>query len=599
MRQIKFLAAVLSASCIVSCNDDMEVPTGNGGQITEGFVNVSINLPNEATGGSFRAASDGTGENDNFEGGIADEYKVNNGIIAFFQASDNSTDPDKDARFVKAYSLFNGSEAWDDGTTDNVTVYRSVVNEAPRPESGQKMYALVILNPNNLLTIDTDGKLQQVSNLASLQTAVEKSVKEMIGSSKKSFFMTNAPISDKASAATNFNPTVTTLVPVTVYDTKEAAENATIDEIAQIYVERAVAKVEMSATNEATKEDDGTITYKVKNETGSYKEGHTVTFNGWKLNVTNKTTKLVRDVKGSEGTPAYSTWAIYSNHKAQVTTNRFFGTTKNPFRVYWAIDGNYNDENRNDTYQSDNFNVASKDDAPDTWNKFYENSTTVKDYCLENTMVANQMIQGLTTGIILEATYKIAGSEDDTNGDLFTMGNSTAVYNTATLLSQLSKILGLQDGQVLTFNRDEQEGGRIANESGFTTAFKVGDKALSGDQAKKLMNDSNVKAINFYKGGRTYYYTRPIRHFGDYYTPIDGEGVENADNYTDNDHLGRYGVVRNNWYEIVINSVSNPGYPEIPEIPVDPENPDDSRYGFVHVDINILAWTLRKQNVDL
>ncbi len=604
MRQIKFLAAVLSASCIVSCNDDMEVPAGNGGQITEGFVNVSINLPNEATGGSFRAASDGTGENDNFEGGIADEYKVNNGIIAFFQASDNSTDPDKDARFVKAYSLFNGSEAWNDGTTDNVTVHRSVVNEAPRPKSGQKMYALVILNPNNLLSVDTDGKLKQqgtteVSNLASLQTAVDKSVEAMIGSSKNSFFMTNAPISDKASAVSNLNPTVTTLVPVTVFDTKEAAGNATVGEIAQIYVERAVAKVEVSATGKVTKDDDGTIIYNVKDETGNNKSGHTVIFKGWKLNVTNKTTKLVRDVKGSEDTPAYSTWAGYWNSQATDKLNRFFGTKSNPFRVYWAIDGNYDDNNIDNSYQSTHFNVASKDDASDTWNKFYENSTTVKDYCLENTMVANQMIQGLTTGIILEATYKIAGSEGDTNGDLFTMGNSTAVYNTATLLNQLSNILGLQDGQVLTFDRDKQEGGTIDDVSEFTVAFNIDSSALSDKQAKKLMEDSNVKAINFYKGGRTYYYTRPIRHFGDYYTPIDGEGVENADHYTDTDHLGRYGVVRNNWYEIVINSVSNPGYPEIPEIPVEPENPDDSQYGFVHVDINILAWTLRKQNVDL
>ena len=607
MRQIKFLAVALSALCIVSCNDDMDVPAGDGGQITEGFVNVSINLPNEATGGNFKsAASDGTEGNDNFEEGIVDEYKVNNGIIAFFQASANSTDPDKEAQFVKAYLLFNGSEDWNDETANNVTVHRSVVNEAPHPGSGQKMYALVILNPNDLLSVDTDGKLKQqgtteVSNLASLQTAVDKSVEAMIGSSKNSFFMTNAPISDIASAATNFNPTVTTLVSVTVYDTKEAAENATSDGIAQIYVERAVAKVEVSATDEATKEDDGTITYKVKNETGNNKEGHTVTFKGWKLNVTNKTTKLVRDVRGSEDTPAYSTWAGYWNSKATDKLNRFFGTKSNPFRVYWAIDGNYDDESRDDTYQSEHFHVASSNNASNTWNKFYsdDNTTTVKDYCLENTMAANQMIQGLTTGIILEATYKIADSEDDTNGDLFTMGNSTAVYNTAALLSQLSKILDLQDGQVLTFNRDIQEGGTIDDMSEFTAAFKIGNSALSDEQVKKLMEDSNVKAINFYKGGRTYYYTRPIRHFGDYYTPINGEGVESADNYTDADHLGRYGVVRNNWYEIVINSVSNPGYPEIPEIPVEPENPDDSQYGFVHVDINILAWTLRKQNVDL
>ena len=173
MRQIKFLAVALSALCIVSCNDDMDVPAGDGGQITEGFVNVSINLPNEATGGNFKsAASDGTEGNDNFEEGIVDEYKVNNGIIAFFQASANSTDPDKEAQFVKAYLLFNGSEDWNDETANNVTVHRSVVNEAPHPGSGQKMYALVILNPNDLLSVDTDGKLKQqgtteVSNLAS------------------------------------------------------------------------------------------------------------------------------------------------------------------------------------------------------------------------------------------------------------------------------------------------------------------------------------------------------------------------------------------------------------------------------------------------
>ena len=113
------------------------------------------------------------------------------------------------------------------------------------------------------------------------------------------------------------------------------------------------------------------------------------------------------------------------------------------------------------------------------------------------------------------------------------------------------------------------------------------------------MKDVRVGSINFYFAGRTYYWTKPIKHFGDYYTPLDGEYVENTSEYTENDHLGRYGVVRNNWYQIEIASVSNPGLPEIPELPVDPGDPDDPKEGFVKVNINILSWAKRQQDVEL
>ena len=41
-------------------------------------------------------------------------------------------------------------------------------------------------------------------------------------------------------------------------------------------------------------------------------------------------------------------------------------------------------------------------------------------------------------------------------------------------------------------------------------------------------------------------------------------------------YLGRYGMVRNNWYELQVNSISNPGSPDVPE--VNPDTPDDEGY---------------------
>ena len=95
--------------------------------------------------------------------------------------------------------------------------------------------------------------------------------------------------------------------------------------------------------------------------------------------------------------------------------------------------------------------------------------------------------------------------------------------------------------------------------------------------------------IRFYKGGVMFYYTTVIKHFSDI---TDAAGTT----YAEKDHLGLYGVVRNNWYDIVINSVSGPGEPEIPVIPDEPVNKEHS---FINAEINILSWAKRTQDVDL
>lgn len=75
------------------------------------------------------------------------------------------------------------------------------------------------------------------------------------------------------------------------------------------------------------------------------------------------------------------------------------------------------------------------------------------------------------------------------------------------------------------------------------------------------------------------------------WTPGTGYGIDN------NAFLGRYGVLRNNWYELSVNKVSGLGYPDVPE--VKPTLPDDENDQYISVSVKILSWAKRSQKIDL
>lgn len=168
----------------------------------------------------------------------------------------------------------------------------------------------------------------------------------------------------------------------------------------------------------------------------------------------------------------------------------------------------------------------------------------------------------------------------------------------ATAVLQNSKYK-LNDGESLDINTGLTSGMTITKASGVKDLFTVSggtDSNLSDDQANELLNDAG-KNIKYYKGGVTYYYATVIKHFGDTETPLASTDVINdASNYDEGKHLGRYGVLRNNWYELTIKSVKGPGEPEIPEIPV---TPPDKKESYINCEINILSWAKRSQGVDL
>ena len=92
------------------------------------------------------------------------------------------------------------------------------------------------------------------------------------------------------------------------------------------------------------------------------------------------------------------------------------------------------------------------------------------------------------------------------------------------------------------------------------------------------------------------YYVVPIRHFLDEeieatFDPINGRYAPET--------LGRYGVVRNNYYTITVNDITTPGA-AVTDPTVDPStDPDDDTKYSINVNIEVLSWTVRNQSVNL
>ena len=117
-------------------------------------------------------------------------------------------------------------------------------------------------------------------------------------------------------------------------------------------------------------------------------------------------------------------------------------------------------------------------------------------------------------------------------------------------------------------------------------------KEINDKLGLKAGRPEEMVGINTYLRGVTYYIAR-VKHFGSLTPWNSGESYgDNNDKY-----LGRYGMLRNNWYELTVGNVYGPGYPGVP--PVDPNQPDDENEKYLSVSVKILSWAKRSDTVDL
>ena len=564
MKRVKFLAMLLAAGMFAACSDNLD-DTGSGGvggTSDKGYIRVALNLPT-TSGVNSRAA------NDNFNNGIEAEYKVNNAILVLFTGGSEAG-----ATYSQAFEITPTLQSGP-GSNGNITTrYTTASIEINKPASGN-VYGLVILNNNGLFHVKAGtSELQWKAtenaefsnfsgNLATLNnTAYAIADVATIAKSTGGFLMTNAPKAAIKGTDVQTSQNVTTLVQLTVRNNKDAADAAAPDEI---YVERAVAK-----TTAKVNANGSTLTV----ADGDFKNA-TVEFQGWSLNTTNKITYLVRNVTD------WATWAGYTMPTGATagSGNRFFGNDAAFYRVYWSKDPNYDSKDGTNlsTYGPNNYNTIS-------WTNI-DNSGTASgsehpQYCLENTTSESNMLETELTGVLFKAKFTPDGATDGSN--FFMLANKSEIYTEENFVNLVNTILGAS-----TIASISGEGGTYTTKETVATWLNI-----SEDNAQKLLDDSRIGGnIKFYKGGVCYYYSAFIKHFGDDLTPF------TSGTYTAADHLGRYGVVRNNWYELKITKVTGPGSPEIPE-PDDEKTPDDTE-SWIRCAINVLSWAKRSQDVEL
>ncbi|MQN11816.1 hypothetical protein F7D95_03040 [Prevotella copri] len=247
------------------------------------------------------------------------------------------------------------------------------------------------------------------------------------------------------------------------------------------------------------------------------------------------------------------------------------------------------------------FTLAEADGNGVTWN---DGSGSDKPlYCMENTFDIKNMLQGQTTRVLLKATYTPNALASETDKTFFMIGNSSDIWTTATLKAQITSkakdALGITTDPTVVLKGDLLTGGthfltteNVSIKDGETE--KV-DPTLVATLNKKLgLDETNGVGIKTYENGVSYYIAR-IKHFGDDLTPW----TAGEDTYGENNlkWLGRYGVLRNNWYDLTIEKISGPGYPDVPE--VKPDTPDDEDTKYINVSVKILDWAKRSQSVDL
>lgn len=620
MKKIYLPLALAATLALGACSSDNVVDNGGSNPIDlskGGFVKMSLNLPTDNNRGSRAELDDG----------LANEYGIKNAYLVLFEGIDEHN-KENEATFKGAYELknsdFSNFEAVGDDPNHVTITKRIAFANGTKPQSGRKLFALVVLNNNGLFTVDANTH-KLTFNTSNVSATDYVSTPNFINFSKaiastntdgetpfaadvtnNGIFMTNAPLCTKPGGGTEpgADAEIKTLADVTnnIYTTEAKAKS---EPAAEIYVERAVAKVTVQQGTEG----------KLKANKGNTASEISYKLYNWVVDNTNKKSYIVRQ---------------YDKSWNSINSNKVTATDASKYRFVWSSPVNPNATDANKLYRTAFAQDPEYDDptakAANYNQKASNASMTLSptfgnehpQYCNENTFKVTAQNQDQTTRVVLGVKMSAPGTSTY-DADLYTVNdNKEVVYTEASLAERLKNIL-LQESDVkdwvakhatdasfdITFDTDK------AGETTITKATFKGKTTTPGATEEKLESfttklDKALPNIVRYKGGVAYYAVR-IKHFGDTDTPwnVEGQGVKAGDNNNIYPSatganidwfLGRYGVVRNNWYDISVNKIQTLGDATIPAFT---NYPDDVLENYISVSINVLSWSKHTQGADL
>ena len=631
MKKFSFLVLAAAGLLMTACSNKDVVDESSAGMMdgkAEGFFKISLNLPTApvASTRAWQESADGT-----LADGLDKEYGVKTCVLLLFDGETEAT-----AELKQVINLDPSFGAVGD-TPNQITTKGEYVAKLNNQPQGN-LYALAVINGKGNIEFEsaTSVKLRgtstsncKISDLqAALATSSSVSANDFIFTEGETdyYFMTNAVLSNEpggtivpTTAAGNMH----ILAPVDkafIYDTeaKATAGQAATD----IYVERGMAKVTIKAA-----------TLGVNALTAGTGVTISASFDGWCLDITNKSSYIVRQV------PTGEIWNLKSFGTAAVDEYRFigenavdkvYGTSIAGYRTYWALDPNY----ATPTLVAANFDENNKNTTNFSYATYAtDKKTAIGDnnplYCFENTFDVDRQDARVTTRAIIgvkltnNQDFYIMGADRKT---LYTLASVEAkvltnLMNTNTFSTWYATHgVGNLEASDVTVTWDKATDPGVIQVASLTikkekiagaSADLVIEDVTTGDFADVISTINGMLAnVERFVGGMTYYAIR-IKHFGDDLTPWNTDEYETGkapkesginDIYPTGDrrdanYLGRYGMVRNNWYELSIGDILKVGSAVPPVIPSHPD--DDLEDSYIKARINILSWAKRPQNWNL
>lgn len=638
------MALMAIAMGLNACSSDDPVVNAGGGKAPfadGGYVKMAINMP---------SVSGGRSANDDFGDGLLNEFAVKDATLVLFKKG--ATDAEDDAVFHSAYNLPVSMTKEGVQITSTTKIVSLVEQDVPSAAT-DKLFAYVVLNNNGLLTIGTQaGKSAPNpedltvnghkvlfngtggSNPTDIKNFKEFRSQVVTGGESKfhsnnGFLMDNAPLSNKPGGTVDpASSTITSLVEIKgdkVFRSKAEADASVANEI---FVERAVAKVTLEGTKKNLTGEDISVPGETSN-TVPY------TIEGWALDVTNNSSFLGRefnsswssmhssDVVAKPGATLPEAYRFIGSQalRTKTTTGEGGTTVTTPvansafYRTYWAKDPNYT------SAAAEDFTYLKKNEgATKVINPIGSDSPL---YCMENTFDLTNMTTAQITRAIVKVKFFGGATFYTFNGDNTTLYKQTpmekrikeAILNNEDVLKALKNVYS---GVIADANIDNivlepttsGDGDVVLKSFKIKNATGGADKVftftdLFAGETESATNNLNTKlglgTIIQYTGGIAYYPIR-IKHFGDDLTPWDKAKVTDPKNpyAADKDkYLGRFGVLRNNWYNITVNTIKNVGSAVVPEVDFDKDNKPDEIEQYISVRINVLSWAKRNQEENL
>lgn len=593
MKKVFFFSLMAVAVCLLTaCSKDDAKGTSPYGPSGEGYVAFNITLPTTPFS-STRA-------NDDWDDGLAQEYQVNNAILLIFKGK--ATDADAATLFQSAYNLDTSPFGIVGTTTDGCTTEARLTALLQQKEEqiDDEIYAYVILNGGGeggvfYVNDDHSLKITTATGNVTLTTGTTFAVfsKYELAAAKigalGNMLMTSAPNSNKRGGSVDpAGAKVSALAKLDKTKIYNTAALAKSNPAAEVYVGRSAVKVEVTTNFPTTTTITG---------------NPDVTFDGssfvWTLGNTNKTFYIGRQFDSENWLSLYAPGPDQEVAPADIYKYRFVGDNfihEGVYRTYWGEDPNYDDD----------YTAGMFDNEVPAETAFTKKSGDVV-YTTENTMDEDHMIHELTTYVAIGVTlnggaefYTVpnqSGSDviyDETNIKKFVKSMVAEMPAWETFKNAAGAGVTVTDNVTVTLDKTDPENVAVTLSTDVDAA--TADFTPVQTAYANKMKDT---PIYYYEGGMTYYYL-PIQHFSNVETPWNATNKASAD-YADtypatnraDYYLGRWGVLRNNWYKLEVTGIRHIGKPE----PDDPgSEPDDEVDKYISVKIHVMPWTIRTQS---